>query len=57
MPTWKKTYLGLEKVGRHDFAPVTVEERESSAEGWGGDSPKNSLGNDAPPAWLSGVHG
>lgn len=46
------TNLSLKHVGGHNLTPVTVEERERSAESWRGDTPKDSLCNNAPPPWL-----
>jgi hypothetical protein len=42
----------LEQVGGNNSTAVPVEESESSAEGRSGDTPEDSLGDDAPPSGL-----
>jgi hypothetical protein len=49
--------LCLEKVGRQVLGPVAVEEGQSSAESWGGDTPKRALGDNVAPSSLSVVDG
>lgn len=52
----RDAYLSLDEVGRDDFAPVTIEECQGGAERGGGDTPEDSLSDDAPPTGLSLVH-
>jgi hypothetical protein len=46
------TYLTLDEVGRNNLAAISIEERQSGAEGGCGDTPKDSLGNHTSPARL-----
>lgn len=48
----KSAHLRLNKIGRDDLAPVTVEECQSSAEGRQRNTPDDALGDDSPPAGL-----
>lgn len=53
----EKAYLSLKKVSGDDFAPVTVEECQGSAEGRRRNTPENSLSNDTPPSGLGALDG
>ena len=53
----QQTHLSLDNISWDNFAPVAVEEGQSSAEGWSWNTPENSLGNDASPARLCVVDG
>ena len=46
------SHLCLKQVGGNNSTAVPVEESESGAEGRGGDTPEDSLSDDAPPSWL-----
>lgn len=50
-------YLRLKDVCRDDLTAVTIEECKGGGEGRRGDTPENSLCNDAAPAGLSLVDG
>lgn len=52
-----KRYLSLQDICGNDFTSVAVKERQSCAERRGGDTPEDSLGDNASPAWLSLVDG
>jgi hypothetical protein len=49
--------LSLQKVRRHDLAPVAIKEGKSCAKCRGWDTPENSLSNDTSPARLGLVNG
>ena len=49
--------LSLKDIGGNDLTPVTVQEGKGRREGRSGDTPENSLSDDASPAGLSLVYG
>lgn len=49
--------MSLDKVGGEGLGTVTVKEGEGGSERRDGDTPEGRLGNDSPPAWLSGGNG
>lgn len=49
--------LSLEEVGWEILGTVTIEPRQSSAESWGWNAHKSSLGNNISPSWLGLVDG
>jgi hypothetical protein len=51
----KVVALRLKEVGWDYFTAVAVEEGKRRAERRGGDTPEDSLRNDASPAWLCSV--
>lgn len=49
--------LSLEEVGRQVLSAEAVVEGQSGAEGWHGNTPLSTLGDDVTPSWLCLVNG
>lgn len=48
--------LRLKQIGGKIFGAITIEEAESGAESWRGDSPQCAFADNISPAWLSLVN-